>query len=265
VGAGGSVLDRTAEQGPVLYLSLEDGPHRLQERLRRQGAPPADVTFALEWPPLAAGGLDALRRAVDRGRVKLVVVDTLSRALGRAGQLDPAGMALVIGALQDLCQATGAAILTIDHHRKPLSHQANPIDDILGSTGKAALVDAALGLYRERGRHEATLQATGRDMQQVELYIRWDGERCCWQAVGEAGEVRKQSLQAAILAAIRELDELGEVSSTTNIARHLRKDKGNVSHELAELIQAGKVVKGQRDGRVVPYFLGGPVLPPYTQ
>jgi hypothetical protein len=255
VAAGGSVLDRTAEQGPVLYLALEDGPHRLQERLRTQGAPPADVTFALEWQPLAAGGLGALRRAIDRGRIKLVIIDTLSRALGRPGRLDPAGAAPVIGALQDLTRTTGAAILTIDHHRKPLGHQANPIDDILGSTGKAAMVDAALGLYRERGRHEATLQATGRDMQQVELYIRWDGEHCCWQAVGEAGEVRKESLQEAILAAIRELDELGEVASTTNIARHLRKDKGNISHELAELIQAGKVVKGEREGQVVPHFL----------
>ncbi len=36
-------------------------------------------------------------------------------------------------------------------------------------------------------------------------------------------------------------------------------------HELAELIQAGKVVKGEKDGRLVPYLLAGPVLPPYTQ
>ncbi len=264
VGAAGSVLGRAVEQGPVLYLALEDRPHRLQERLRAQQAPPGDVTFALDWPPLAAGGLDALRRAIDRGKVKLVVVDTLSRALGRAGRLDPAGMALVTGALQNLCRATGAAILTIDHHRKPLGHQANPIDDLLGSTGKAALVDAALGLYRERGRQDATLHATGRDMEQVELYIRWDGERCSWQAVGEAGEVRTETLRAAILAAIRELDALGEVPTTTISARLLGKHRANVSRELAELIQAGQLVKGPKDGRLVPYLLAGPVLPPYT-
>jgi hypothetical protein len=264
VGAGGSVLDRTTEQGPVLYLALEDSPRRLQERLRTQQAPPTDVTFALEWQPLAAGGLHALRTAIERGKVKLVVVDTLNRALGRAGRLDLVGMTLIIGELQNLCQTTGASILTIDHHKKPINNLANPIDDILGSTGKAALVDAALGLYRERGKHDATLHATGRDMPQVELVIRWDGEHCCWQAVGEAGEVRKESLQGAILAAIRELDELGDVTSTTAIARHLHKDKANVSRELADLIQAGKVVKGERDGRVVPYFLVGQVLPPYS-
>ena len=262
VGAGGRVLDRTAAQGPVLYLALEDSPHRLQERVRTQGASPADVYFALEWRPLGAGGLAALRAAVDKRKYRLVVIDTLSRALGHAGQLDSAAMTLMIGELQDLCRATGTAVLMVDHHKKPLRGQADPIDDILGSTGKAAVVDAALGLYCERGRHEATLRAIGRDMAPVDLYLRWDGERCCWQAVGEAGEVRIESLQAAILDAIRELNEVGEVSSTTAIARHLHKDAGNVSRELADLIQAGRVVRGERDGRVVPYFLLGHIPPP---
>ncbi|HSJ54885.1 MAG TPA: hypothetical protein VLC52_14175, partial [Anaerolineae bacterium] len=87
-----------------------------------------------------------------------------------------------------------------------------------------------------------------------ELCIRWDGESCCWQAVGEAGEVRRESLRAAILDAIRELNELGEITGTTKVARLLNK-KSNVSHELADLLQAGKVVKGPKVGCVVPYFL----------
>ncbi len=206
-------------------------------------------------------------RISNRGKVRLVVVDTLTRALGRAGQLDLTGITLVIGALQNVCTTTGAAILAVNHHKKPTGRQANPIDDTrsVGSTGKAALVDAALGLHRERGRHDAALHATGRDMEQVELYIRWDGERCSCQAVGEAGEVCAESQRAAILVAIRDLDALGEAPTTTSIARHLGKDRANVSRELAELIQAGKVVKGPEDGRVVPYLLAGPVLPPYTQ
>jgi hypothetical protein len=101
VGSGGSVLDRSVEQGPVLYMALEDSPRRLQERLRKQEAPPAELTFALEWKPLGAGGLEALRAAMDKRHYKLVVVDTLNRALG---------------------------------------------------------------LYRERGKHDATLRAVGRDV-----------------------------------------------------------------------------------------------------
>jgi hypothetical protein len=69
---------------------------------------------------------------------------------------------------------------------------------------------------------------------------------CCCPAAGEAGEVRKESLQKAVLAALRKLDKVGPVGSTTSIARHLHRDKASISHELAELIQAGKVVKGER-------------------
>jgi hypothetical protein len=79
--------------------------------------------------------------------------------------------------------------------------------------------------------------------------------------VGEAGEARKESLRAAILAASGDLTAVGEVPSTTNIARHPGKDKANVSHELAELIQAGKVVKGPKDAQVVPTLPAGP--PPH--
>ena len=181
VGAGGRVLDRTVEQGPVLYIALEDSPRRLQERLRKQGAPQADVTFALEWQSLGAGGLGALRTAIEEREYRLVIVDTLSRALGRAEQLDLAAMTLTIGALQKVTKVTGAAILTVDHHKKPMGNLANPIDDThgVGSTGKAALVDAALGVYREWGKHDATLLAVGRDMEEVELYIRWDADHRC--------------------------------------------------------------------------------------
>jgi hypothetical protein len=68
------------------------------------------------------------------------------------------------------------------------------------------------------------------------------------------------SVQAAILHTIR---ELGEAPSTTNIARYLGQDVASVSHDLADLLPAGKVVKGPRDGRVVPYLLVGhpPQLP----
>jgi DNA-binding transcriptional ArsR family regulator len=261
VGSGGRVLDRAVKQGKVLYLALEDSERRLQERLQKQGTTKGDVNFLLEWQVLGAGGLDTLRAAIEQERHRLAIIDTLSRALGGADQLDLAEMSVMIGALQDITKTSGAAILTIDHHKKLNGTFADPIDDIMGSTGKAANVDAALGLYRERGKHDATLRATGRDMEDVELAIKWDGQLCCWQLVGEAGEVRKESLQADIVDAIRELAEMGEITSTSNIAQHLGKDKGNVSREIAELLKAGKVIKGERDGRMVPYHLPEQELP----
>ncbi len=266
VGAGGSVLDRAVEQGPVRYLALEDGPRRLQERLRAQQAPPGDVTFALEWPPLAAGGQDALRRAIERGKVRLVVVDTLSRALGRAGRLDPAGMALAIAALQDLCRATGAAILTTDHHRKPWAAWPTP------STIRAAWAPRA---RRPSSTPPWASTASGAGTTPPCTPPAGTCPRSSSTSAGTAsaapGSPWAKPARSAKRACRRPSwppfasSTRWARSSTTNIARHLRKHKGNVSHELAELIQSGKVVKGPKDGRVVPYFLGGPVLPSYTQ
>jgi len=50
---------------------------------------------------------------------------------------------------------------------------------------------------------------------------------------------------------------MGEVTSTTNIAHHLGADKGNISRELADLLHIGKIVKGEKQGRAVPYHLVG--------
>ena len=61
----------------------------------------------------------------------------------------------------------------------------------------------------------------------------------------QAAEVPQQSLRQAILAALRQLDELGELTSTASIARHLHQDQAVVSRELAGLLRAGKVAKGR--------------------
>lgn len=256
VGTGGQALGREVKAGRVLYLALEDSPRRLKARLQTQQVQrAAAITFKTSWPNLAEGGLAELQAEIEKDGYTLIVVDTLSRALGRADQQDIAEMTTILGNLQRIAQLYNLAILLIDHHRKPAGLLANPIDDILGSTAKAAVADSALGLFREQGKHGATLKVTGRDLEELELALEWDSLICCWQVLGEAGQVRKDSLQADILAAIPELEGLGELATTAHIAQHLGKNKGNVSRALADLALVGKVIKGQKQGREQPYTL----------
>jgi len=256
VGTGGKALDRDIEKGKVLFLALEDSPRRLQGRLKIQGVPPtAAITFETSWRPFTEGGLVDLQHEIETDGYTLIIVDTLSRALGRADQQDLAQMTVILGHLQHLAQLHDLAILLIDHHRKPSGMVANPIDDILGSTAKAAVADAALGLFREQGKHGASLRVTGRDIEEQELALEWDSRLCCWQLLGEAGAVRKDSFQAEVINAIRDLLGMGETPTTTTIATHLSKDKGNVSRALADLVKAGAVIKGRREGRAQPYTL----------
>ena len=79
---------RNVEQAPILYLALEDGDRRLQNRLGRLLLPdetwPKDLTFATEWPRFDTDGLDLLAEIVDKDGYKVVFIDTLGRV--RSGQ-----------------------------------------------------------------------------------------------------------------------------------------------------------------------------------
>ena len=256
VGTGGRVLDQAVEKGKVLYLALEDSAQRLKQRLQKQGAALGiDSEAYTVWPMFGDGGLTRLQDEIGREGHTLIVIDTLSRFLGRADQLDHAAMTVAIGELQRLAQMRDLTILTIDHHRKANAFASDPIDDILGSTAKSAILDAAWGLYKERGKQGATLRITGRDLIEMELSLQWDGLTCTWQLLGETDQVRKNTFRADVLDAIRALNTLGELATTAKIAEYLDKSNSYVSHTLADLLNNGDVIKAPKEGKEQPYAL----------
>ncbi len=57
-----------------------------------------------------------------------------------------------------------------------------------------------------------------------------------------------------MLSAISYLLAQNIIPTGTNIARRLNLDKSNVNADLKELEQEGKVIKGNKQGREVPYY-----------
>jgi hypothetical protein len=256
VGTGGKVLGRDAARGKVFYLALEDSERRIRRRLERQGAP-ADgrIDFRFDWQPLSRGGTADLMATLNEQSYTLVVIDTISRALGMADQMDQADMTVSLGGLQRLAIERDITILLVDHHRKGGAQSVGDVvDDVMGATSKVGVADAAMGLYRERRKREAVLKVTGRDIDDQELAIAFDPVTCCWQYEGDAHAVRAESVQGEILEA---LTELGGTATTAQIAKWLNKPADNVSRELAELVAKGKVSRGERQGKEVPYTLAG--------
>lgn len=254
VGTGGMVFNKKVELGKVLYLALEDSPKRLNNRMIKQGFTGCEnITWTTTWKAFPEGGLAALQAEITNGKYSLVVVDTLSRALGRSDQLKLEEMTLVIGNLQHIALSNDVAILTVDHHRKSSGFESNPTDDILGSTAKSAVIDGILGLYRETGKHEATLKVTGRDIEEQELALEWDPLTWCWQSLGTASDVREDTLKGDILQAVRELKEDGQLATSTTVAKLLKKDKSLIGKMLRELAATGKLIQLDKIGREVPY------------
>ncbi len=258
VGTGGVVLNRKVNQGKVLYLALEDNPRRLQDRLsKQQSIKSAAVDFHFEWPALVekrgdARGTSAIMAAINANNYNLVIIDTISRALGHADQLDQADMNVAFGALQRMAMERDICLLLVDHHRKSAGGVGDVIDDVMGATSKVGVADAAIGIYRERGQTNATLKVSGRDVDDQELAIQFDRDLFCWQLLGNAAGVRTESVQSDIIDAIT---ELGGAATVARVAQWLGKDRSNVHKEIAELVNKGVLKRGDRKGREIKYAI----------
>jgi DNA-binding MarR family transcriptional regulator len=91
-------------------------------------------------------------------------------------------------------------------------------------------------------------------LEEQELTVSFDHDLKCWQFKGAAGDVSSDSVQAAIIVALR---ELGGTATASRIAKMLGKQLPNVSHELGEMVARGWVSRNQRVGREIPYTLLG--------
>jgi hypothetical protein len=257
VACGGNIFDQTVERGSVLYVALEDSERRLQRRMQLQHWPAsATATFYTALAPLDAGGLTVLQAAIEEGGYRLVVIDTLSRALsGKRNQNEMGEMTSLLSPLQRLALNKGAAILLIDHHTKARGANPDPVDDVLGSTGKGAAADSVMGFYRQRGEKAATLRVVGRDLDEDQsLPLEWDPQLCCWQLMRDTAGEPKETMQAQILSAIV---RLGGQATKTHLAQALGKDKGNISREVDKLVDQGKLERGAKIGRDQFYRLPG--------
>ena len=249
VGTGGIVLGERCEKGKVLFLALEDSPRRLKERMvLQQVSRQANIEFHLAWAALDRGGLQQLMMKLLQG-YRLVIIDTLSRAVGQVDQLKQGDMTGSLGSLQELALQHSTAVLMIDHHNKSANIIEDPIDAILGATSKAAVIDAGLGLFR--GNNTVTLKITGRDFEARDLALDWDKERFCWRNLGDAQIVGRGQVQQAVLDA---LGELGDATAT-DISSYISRDISNIRKELLTLVRDGLVIKMSKRGREQPYQL----------
>ena len=254
VGSGGMVFDQHVDGGKVLYLALEDSPRRLKSRLEKQQAPAdAAIDFFTSWRSLTDGGIDDIRSAIAANGYRLAVVDTFSRAAGRADQGDWADMSNLTGELQTIALDADMAVLVLDHHRKPAGFEGNPIDDIANSTAKSATLDAALGLYKQQGKAGATLKVIGREVEEADFALSFDTVTGCWQLEGTVAEVALRGNKTKVLDVLR--DAQPNALTMTEFEKLTGITANNLHPILAELVDLGLIDRLAKQGREVPYRL----------
>lgn len=244
VAAGGRALGKVpVERGDVLLLALEDGPRRIQSRLVQllnTEETPAGLYVATEWPRLGAGGIEALRAWLDdHPECRMVAIDTLAKFRPRRSSHQQGYAEDYSDAddLQKLAQSRAIAILLVTHTRKAPSDDY--VDEISGTLGLSGGADAILVMRRERGRADAVLLGSGRDLEEeVDLALTWDAALTSWCIVGPAAEYRRSAEQHAIVELLKEMGH----ATPKDMADVLGKPYGSVKFLMWKLAQRGVLV-----------------------
>ena len=205
---GGDVLGLPINSGPVLYLALEDGWRRLQERgrtlLNAGESLPSGIDYIIRLDP-AQSVLTTISdwMAQHRGQHPLVIVDTFGKIKpsARPGASAYEHDYAVMGALKALVDNDpGSGMILVHHDRKATSDDF--LDSVSGTNGIAGAADTTIVIRRARTEGEAVISVTGRDVAEREYGATFTGG--AWSLVG--GDLEKA--QEAVLVA----------KATTNLA-----------------------------------------------
>jgi predicted transcriptional regulator len=258
VACGGFALGRIGvKQGDVLYLALEDGKRRLQDRCRRllpNGKVPTGIAFRLDCPRIGEGGADLIAGWIDdHPQARLVVIDTLKKVRDQPkqgqGVYDAEYEALQ--PLAELAQRRRVAILVVYHFNKRGEAGDDRYDAISGSTGLTAVVDATLGLFRKRGQADAWLGISSRDGEEGKIALQWDAPGCVWKDMGDADEYQASRNEQRIMDI---LPDGPEGCTPTEVADEISMNRNTVKSILRRLSLKGLLLtkKGrywrERDG-----------------
>jgi hypothetical protein len=258
VGTGGEVLGVKVEKRKVLYLALEDGPHRLKERIEAQNIPDeTDLQFEIDWPKLEEGGIKKIGSSIDDNFV-FVVIDTLSRACG-VDQLRADEVVNILGPLQKLAITRNVSILVNDHNTK--ARNLGVILKLFGSIAKSGIADAIFCLEHLKDEKGAMLRGVGRDVgsmtEEIAIALMWDRLGNCWKNIASPLiPDHPQTLPDKVRKAIHDFSEQGnKMATSTTIAKYLDLPQSDIHRVLQNLYSEGKVGKGEKIGREVPYYL----------
>lgn len=233
VASGGKALGSTdVEMGDVLYLALEDTGRRLQSRLElvlQNQLAPGRLDFATECPTFFDGGAERIRTWCDRhDERRLLIVDVFTRLRGSVSDRSNRYEAdyIAMGAIKTIADEYGVAIIVVHHTRKAAAEDY--LDAVSGSQGIAGAADSVLVLTRSRGRAQAVLKVTGRDIEEAEYALDFDAHIGTWRMLdGPASDYTLSDERRAILTAVRDTEGLGpkaiaEVSGVKyGVVKHL--------------------------------------------
>ncbi|OBK44853.1 AAA family ATPase [Mycobacterium sp. 1081908.1] len=266
VASGTSFLDVPVEQRPVLYLALEDGQRRLQERQRRiLDGQPAPEALLLRTDALDASGA-AKQFATDHaGKNPVIVIDTLARIRPTRGpRADIYREDYQFGSSLKAIADLGATVLGVHHTRKGESEDF--LELASGTNGLMGAADFVMVLTRERTESNALLRITGRDVVEAGYNLLFaDG---IWTPNGTALSEAAAHVQGPRLGqkmeSILALVNSRDITSPADVSQLLDIDADTAGTYLRRLANYGLIERSGR-GRYSPNSLSDCLFPESAQ
>ncbi len=205
VASGGKFLSTfDVDQGRVLYLALEDGERRIQERLMRitAGKAPPLLEFVTRWPKLNEGGTEALLLWIERNPdARMIIIDTLKKIravrTGRESLYDAD-----YDSVDPLTALASQRIsIPIVHHSRKMD-DPDPLATVSGSFGLTGAANNALIMKRSRNKSDATMSVVGRDVEEQELALEFKPQLFLWSSMGKSSEVRRSGEREDVLTVL---------------------------------------------------------------
>ncbi len=217
---GGSFLGYKCNQNACLYLDLESTKRRPKERLRNilGDRPAPDNLFIITGTDdvgIIGDGFEEqmeeqLRQHPD---IKLIIVDVFQeiRPPGKKTQNAYDRDYDDMKVLKALADSHNIGVMLI-HHTRKMPDEDDVFNQLSGSTGLMGALDAAWLITRsKRDSEESTLHVTGRDLEAVNLQLRFNKDTTRWESLGEVEQAQ----------AIREKEEYEKSPIVKTIRKEL--------------------------------------------
>lgn len=205
ISCGGFFLGKQVKERPVLYLALEDSQRRLQDRASKLLLSETigdGFYYETTFPRLDQGGEEYLEQWGRNHPDSVVIVDVLGK-IKPPETKDNKGYAYeysVISRFKELAETYNITFILVHHNRK--QEATDEFDCVSGSNGLTASVDASLVLRRDRGKADAVLAVTGRDVEETEYKLQFNFPH--WSMLGEATTYKVSSTRQKLLEILKQ-------------------------------------------------------------
>ncbi len=184
VSTGTPLWGYSVRQGTVLYLALEDDYSRLQKRLYQMfGVESTDnLYFSVSAGQIGNGLDEQLENFVrEHPDTVLIIIDTLQKVREIGGEkYSYASDYEIITRLKNFADSKGICMILVHHTRKQQAD--DPYNMISGTNGLMGAADGAFLLKKEkRTSNAATLDVSGRDIQDQRFYLKRNTEKLIWE------------------------------------------------------------------------------------